>query len=985
MHHTKKVVRLSPWSGAAPIYEVVEPPPELRAPMTPTNRRARAITRDLRGSEATKGSGAHPEGNHADRRLQHPDEDAASVVNAVEAPDGSRYSADRRRFSRLVVAGAVAVGLFLAWLAFGFGGEAVTTAVDDIGAGVVAFLAGAACLRRATRHEGRTARGWRLLGWSALSWGLGEVVWAYYEVVAGREVPFPSLPDVGFLLAVPLALGAMLAFFSPPVGWTSRLRLVTDALIVDASVLYVSWVLVLGPLYHAGEGGLLAQAISLAYPAGDVVILSVVVLVAARGRATADLPLGWIAAGLVALAVSDSAFAYLTEQGTYATNLLDTGWFAGFVLIALAASKPPAAGRPRDSGRRQLTLLPYVPAVAVLVMKVARAVAGATPADFLFFNWVAVVVFLMVRQVLTLRENQSLTCDLEAKVEARTLALSRSEERFRSLIQNVSDIIGVVAADGEIRYVSPSIEAVSGYPPTEIVGRNIYDFLHPDDTPTMAAFLAGMGGASRRMEVRLRDRRGDWRDFEVVGTDMSHEPALGGFVLAIRDETERKSLEDQLAHQAFHDRLTGLANRALLADRIDHGLARIGRTGRDLAVVFVDVDDFKAVNDTLGHASGDALLQEVSRRLQGCVRPGDTVARLGGDEFAVLMEDAEEDVAVAVATRLQEALRAAVSLGPHEVHVSASAGIALSGPETTSASEVLRNADVAMYQAKADGKGGHQVFRAEMHEALVRRAELLGELRLAVERSEFTLHYQPLVDLTSGGIVGFEALVRWQHPTRGMVPPNEFIPLAEETGLIVPIGHWVLEEAVARLRAFDAVERRDPPLTMSVNVSGRQFGRPDLVPAVADALARSGIDPARLTLELTESILFEDGDSTITRLAELKALGVHLAIDDFGTGFSSLSYLQRYPIDSLKIDKSFVDAMDTSRGAELVRTVIELGSVLGITTVAEGIEHSAQLDALQALGCQLGQGFMFSRPVPDAQVGALLEADAAKGASVVQS
>jgi len=877
-----------------------------------------------------------------------------------------------RRFSRLVIVGAVVTGLFLAWLAGNFGGKSLTKTVDDVGEGLVAALAGVACLRRAARHSGRLARGWRLLGWSALSWSVGGAVWTYYEVVRGIEVPFPSLADVGYLAALPLALVAMVSFFASPAGWTSRLRLVADASIVGASLLYLSWLVVLGPVYHAGEGGVLAQVITLAYPVGDVVILAVVILVAARGRANADLPLGWIAAGLMALAVSDSAFAYLTQQGTYATGLLDAGWFAGFVLIALAAAKPPAGDGRRDARAREFTLLPYIPIVIVLVVKLGRSLTGAAPRDFLTLDWAAAFIFVVARQVLTLRENRSLALGLEATVEARTLELRQSEERSRALVQNVSDVISIVRADGVIRYISPSVEAISGCTPAELTGQSLYNFLHPEDTRTMATFFETKTGGSRRMEVRLRNRQGDWRDIEVVGTDMSDHPALAGFVLANRDVTDRKRLEEQLAHQAFHDPLTGLANRALLSDRIDHALARIGRTGRDLAVVFIDLDDFKCVNDTLGHFNGDALLAEVGRRLLGCVRPGDTVARLGGDEFAVLMEDADEDVAVNVAERLRQALGSAVDLEGRPVLVSASVGIARSGPETHSAAEVLRNADVAMYQAKADGKARHEVFRAEMHEALVRRVELLGELRLAVERSEFTLHYQPLVELTTGRIAGFEALARWQHPTRGTVPPNDFIPLAEETGLIVPLGRWVLETAVTRLQTLDALGPHEPPLTMSVNVSGRQFASPDLVPVVADILARTGIDPARLTLELTESILFEDGDATVTRLVELKALGVRLAIDDFGTGFSSLSYLQRFPIDSLKIDKSFIDAMDTARGSELVRTVIELGSVLGITTVAEGIEHLDQADILRVGGCDLGQGFVFSRPVPDTQVEALL-------------
>jgi diguanylate cyclase (GGDEF)-like protein/PAS domain S-box-containing protein len=886
--------------------------------------------------------------------------------------DGSDTEASGR-FRRAVITAFVAIGVFFAWLATGFLGERATTAVDDLGTMLVALLAAWACLRRAGRQSGRIRRGWRLLGLSTLSWGLGEAVWSYYELAAGRDVPFPSLADVGFLLTAPLALAAVLAFFSPPAGWTSRLRLVVDGLIVGAAVLYVSWIVVLGPMVHGSSGSLLIQVVGLAYPVTDVIIISAVILVGARSRTEDGLPLGWISAGLVGIAVADSAFAYLALKGDYASgNLVDTGWMAGFLFIALAAMKPATADS-RPGGRRgEFTLVSYIPVTFVLALAAVRLLLGLPPETPVMYIGGTLFSLVVVRQVFTLRENHTLTADLETKVEARTEQLHRSEERFRSMIQTVSDVISVVDPDGTIRFVSPSVREVFGYEPGELTGQNLFGFLHPDDTPAVATFLQARGDVNRRLEGRFRHRRGGWRYVEAVGSDMTHEGALGGFVFATRDMTERRELEEQLSHQAFHDPLTGLANRALLTDRIGLALARIRRTGRDLTVLFVDLDDFKSVNDTLGHGPGDALLLEVSRRLQGCVRPGDTVARLGGDEFAVLMEESDEGLAIAVAERLQEALRAPFHLGDAQIPVTASVGIARSGPETVSEAELLRNADVAMYQAKAAGKAGYEVFRAEMHEAVVRRVALLGELRTAVEEQQFELHYQPLVGLADRHIVGFEALVRWNHPTRGLVPPLEFIPLAEETGLIIPLGRWILEEATAQLAAWDGLPRTGPPLTMSVNVSARQLQSDDLVATVTAAIERSGLAPARITLELTESILLDDVNASIARLHELKEVGVHLAIDDFGTGFSSLSYLRRFPVDTLKVDKSFVDDMTTGRGAELTRTLLELGSVLGLKTVAEGIEHSDQATALEANGCDFGQGYMFSRPISADRVEALL-------------
>jgi EAL domain-containing protein (putative c-di-GMP-specific phosphodiesterase class I) len=338
------------------------------------------------------------------------------------------------------------------------------------------------------------------------------------------------------------------------------------------------------------------------------------------------------------------------------------------------------------------------------------------------------------------------------------------------------------------------------------------------------------------------------------------------------------------------------------------------------------------------------------------------------------MEDADAEAAISVAERLLAALAVPFSLGGTEARLTASVGISRSDPETMSEAEVVRNADVAMYHAKAAGKDRYELFRPEMHEAVVKRVALLAELHTAIDENQFELHYQPLIDLADRRILGFEALVRWRHPVRGLVPPVEFIPLAEESGLIIPLGRWVLEEAVHQLRAWDPVAGAAQPLCMSVNVAARQLQSPDLVAAVAEALGQSGVAPGRLTLELTEGTLLEDVHATVARLYELKGLGVKLAIDDFGTGFSSLSYLRRFPVDTLKVDKSFVDDIHTARGEELIRTMLELGHHLGLATVAEGIESPDQEASLAALGCQIGQGYLFSRPLPAAAVPSLFPA-----------
>jgi diguanylate cyclase (GGDEF)-like protein len=438
--------------------------------------------------------------------------------------------------------------------------------------------------------------------------------------------------------------------------------------------------------------------------------------------------------------------------------------------------------------------------------------------------------------------------------------------------------------------------------------------------------------------------------------------------LSLKDEN--RALETKLVYQAFHDSLTGLANRALFRDRAEHALARSSR-GERVAVLLLDLDDFKGVNDTLGHGEGDKLLEIVADRLRKATRGCDTIARIGGDEFAVLLEGVPTlDDAIQVVDRITEALSPPIALQGREVTVGASIGLAHARGEEN-VDELLRNADVAMYRAKDEGKGGHAVFEPGMYAALLERLELASDLGNALERGELHVLYQPIVELDSGCLTGVEALVRWHHPTHDMSSPKTFIPLAEETGLIVPIGRWVLGEACRQGRRWQLSGGR--PLTVSVNVSARQLVDPEFARDVAAALAESQFPAERLILEITESTLMADSPEALDRLHELKALGVRLAIDDFGTGYCSLSYLQRFPLDILKIDKGFIAQMATNgNDAALASTIVALAATLKLFTVAEGVEDAAQRQQLLALGCDHGQGFLFARPVPASAIADLV-------------
>jgi diguanylate cyclase (GGDEF)-like protein len=455
-----------------------------------------------------------------------------------------------------------------------------------------------------------------------------------------------------------------------------------------------------------------------------------------------------------------------------------------------------------------------------------------------------------------------------------------------------------------------------------------------------------------------------------------HDTNVKGIVLNTRDVSERKRFEEQLSHQAFHDQITGLANRALFQDRVTHALERQSRDGKPVAVLFMDLDDFKTVNDSLGHAAGDQMLVEIARRLVGRLRTADTAARLGGDEFAVLLEDGGEEglTAADVAGRILETFEEPFLLDATEVYTHASIGISVAEPGAAPhhADELLRNADVAMYMAKEGGKGRYQLFEPAMHDTALRRLELKAALQRALDHEEFRLFYQPVMELPTGRIIGVEALLRWFHPTDGIVPPLDFIPLAEETGLIVPIGRWVLTEA-CRYAATLVEGFPGMALDMAVNLSARQIARPEIVDEVREALDASGLDPSRLILEITESVMIHDIDLAIARLTELKTLGVQLAIDDFGTGYSSLNYVRRFPVDILKVDKSFIDGVtEEGESSALTAAVIELASILNLKPVAEGIERADQLERLISMKCDLGQGFLFAKPLPGEDLETLL-------------
>ena len=536
--------------------------------------------------------------------------------------------------------------------------------------------------------------------------------------------------------------------------------------------------------------------------------------------------------------------------------------------------------------------------------------------------------------------------------------MQRSEQAFRALFERNPQPMWVVATDtGSILGVNRAAVSAYGYSEGDFLRMNIADV------------RADSGDSGEDMHLH---RTSNGRVISVL----EHEERISfqgddATVLVATDMTDRIALEEELRHQAFHDALTGLGNRALFRDRLEHALARQQRSASPLAVLSVDLDDFKAVNDAQGHVIGDKLLVEIGLRLRSVLRPEDTAARMGGDEFSVLLEGVDSDEAWGIAERMLLALRQPLLIGDTDTGVSASIGIALASGGLD-ATALLQHADLAMYEAKAAGKGMVEMFRDGMQLRVRQRNEVAAELRVAAQRGELYLDYQPIVDLTSQSVKGVEALIRWRHPTRGIIAPGDFIPVAEETGAIVDIGMWVLEQACSQLREWDDLRSPEERLRLSVNVSPRQLREPGFVPAVLRVLRATDLEPSRLTLEVTEGAIVEDVGHAHSCLSELRAAGVRIAIDDFGTGYSSIGYLRTLPLDEIKIDRMFVPGLAEGEGRELVLALVRLVDTLDVPTVVEGIETAQELDYVRALGVDLGQGYHFARPMPPSRIAELL-------------
>ncbi len=861
-----------------------------------------------------------------------------------------------------------------------------------VASGAVPILSMVAVLAGIRAHRPARPVVWYLFG---VSIPLFAVTGLLHELAPGGLAGRPALDAFADGMSV-AAFGALLAGVACS-GHAMHARESGDD-VLDAGVVLIAAAaalrdLVYLPLAHATRLPGIEAAMGAAVPAAGMLLMAVAVHLIA---ATPDVlwPLWAVEAGAAAMIAGFSLGALGLAWGRPGNvPLLVAGWMATSLLIALPALHPSmrriadaARAHPDNLGRRRtatLGLALLVPAGAtVIAVRVLHQ--PFVPRTLLLPSAaVTALVLLRLRQLFASKER------IQQHVVLR-------ERRFRLLVENLTDHVVVVGGDGLVRYQSPSLTRLLGYAADELVGQPVGRLL-PDGehvgTADLAAESRAAGGAPVRGLVRALTAAGEPRSCEATVTDLVDDPAVAGVVVVIHDVTERERFEAELRRQALHDPLTGLPNRALVLDRANRMLAAVRRTRTPVAALFVDLDNFKVINDSLGHAAGDELLRAVAARLLGAVRESDTVGRLGGDEFVVLLDgagagaapgeqrgagggrdrgrasaDAEEDVRPtadpsrtpeAVAGRLLEVLRSPIAIGERAYTPSASIGVAVR--TGGSGEELLRDADISMYRAKARGKNRVVVFQPQMQLVAQERLELETDLRAALAARELSLVYQPAVDLRDLRVTGMEALARWTHPVRGPIAPSVFVPLAEDAGLAAALGLWVLRKACREAAAWQPTS---PGLAVSVNVSGRQIDTPDLVEDVRSALQDSGLPAGLLVLEITETALMRDAAEAARRVRALKALGVRVAIDDFGTGYSSLSYLRQFPVDVLKIDRSFIRTVqDSAEAVAVVRTLVELGKTLNLEVVAEGVEIEAQLDALQRQRCDTAQGYLFARPL----------------------
>jgi diguanylate cyclase (GGDEF)-like protein/PAS domain S-box-containing protein len=895
--------------------------------------------------------------------------------------------------------------------AFGWGSYQAALIMGDFGLSAAAATAAVSCFLYARSRCTRFRPAWLLFGLSSAMASMGNLVWGWYEVVLGQPVPSPSYADLFFLCFAPPAIVGLLVLAKRPVTKAGWVCLGLDAWLIGGSLLTLAWSLALAQAAKSEGPSVAHTALSLAYPLLDIALISMVFALHFRRSAVSRTAINTAISGLTLTLVCDALFTSPLMHDSYRSgHLLDAGWFAGSLLLAYA---PWAAPRTPDTDRygpdRQSTarytrvvrehvpgqrsgphhhaplpggelgrypaarpiagslaaLTPYLAAAVCTLGILYNVLSGRSVDRVVLLTGGTVVLALVVRQGIMLLDNITLTQELAQK-----------ENHFRSLVQGSSDVIMIAAPSGILRYVSPAAAGVYGRPAEELVGTELAGLIHPEDLGCVVhevrRFLAAnpVEEPTTRIECRFRSGDGGW--LNVESTVNRHH---GGLIFNSRDVTERVRLQAQLQHNAEHDPLTDLPNRALFTRRVQQALS--GRRASDrtaalrgTAVLFIDLDGFKGVNDTIGHQAGDELLVQAARRLQDAVRKGDTASRLGGDEFAALIvgdgvrdRDARERHILELADRLRVTLSQPYSIDGNDVRVNASIGVAFAEPGL-GAGELLRNADLAMYRAKAGGKGRVELYKPQMQQDVVRRAELATRLRAALHHGEFALLHQPVVELADGRITSVCAMARWRSSQGVFFTPEEFLRVAEGGEKTGELARWVLEEAVEQ-----AAERHATglPVPVAVRLSARRLLDRSLPPGSIEALlTRHGLPSGSLVVELADTDPRIPLDELERRLNALKRVGVRIALDGFGAGLATITALRRLPVDILKLDRSLVDGVvESARLHKITSGLLRIAADLGMQSVADGVDLPEQVVALRAMGCTHGQGPAFSGPLDE--------------------
>ncbi|GGY80080.1 EAL domain-containing protein [Streptomyces nitrosporeus] len=884
--------------------------------------------------------------------------------------------------SQLLLAGVCAgyaVGAALGW-----GSAGLALFMGDFGLSFAASLAAVSCFVYSRRSDSRLRPAWLLFSLSSAMAAGGNAVWGWYEVVLDRDVPSPSLADLFFLCFAPPAIVGLLVLAKRPVNRAGWVCLALDSWLIGGSLLTLSWSLALAQTTHLANGGgpsVARAALALAYPLLDIVLVSMVLALHFRRAGVNRSAVNTAIAGLALTVVCDALFTSpLLRSSYHSGQLLDAGWFAGSLILAYApwgasrGQRPPArAGRGPWGASRPIAgslaaLAPYLAAAVCTLGILYSVVEGRRPDRVVVVTGCAVVLALVVRQAIMLLDNIGLTQELAQK-----------ENHFRSLVQGSSDVIMIADTTGVLRYVSPAAAGVYDRDAEDLVGTELASIVHPEDLGPVLhevrRFLAVPAGEepTTRIECRFRSGTGDW--LHVESTVNRHQ---GGLLLNSRDVSERVRLQEQLRHNAEHDPLTGLPNRALFTARVSQALGgrRSGDPGN--AVLFIDLDGFKAVNDRLGHQAGDELLVQAARRLQESVRAGDTAARLGGDEFAALItgdgtrdQDAREYQVHEIAERLRLTLSQPYRIGDGEVRVAASIGVAFAEPGITP-KDLMRNADLAMYRAKAGGKDRVELYAPQMQAEVVRRTELAARLRTALREGEFALLHQPVVHLATGTVAAVTAQARWRSAQGLLFTPAEFLRVSGDSGRAAELGGWLLEEAVER--AADRA-RAGHPVPVAVRVSAsRLLDRTLPFGSVEALLTRHGLPSGALVLEVAVNERLAGLDDLERRLVALRRLGVRIALDGFGNGYAAVNALRRLPVDVLRLDRDLVEGVvESARLHKITGGLLRIACDLGMQSVADGVDGADQVRALRAMGCTHGQGAAFSGPVDEYRLRRVLD------------